>query len=41
MLGMANIRIDVAIRIISNVARPMSKQLIELLIWGLEIMGSE
>ena len=33
---MANISIDVAIRIMSNVASPISKQLIELLIWGLK-----
>ena len=33
---MANMSIDVAIRIMSNVASPISKQLIELFIWGLK-----
>ena len=33
---MANMRIEVAISIMSNVASPISKQLIELFIWGLK-----
>ena len=36
ILGMANMSIEVAIRIMSNVASPISKQLIELFIWGLK-----
>ena len=36
MLGIANISMEVAMRIMSNVARPISKQLMELFIWGLQ-----
>ena len=37
MLGMPNMSMEVRMRIMSNVARPVRRQLIELFIWGLNI----